>query len=209
MYRGERFNSISHLTGAGLAVAGGSSLITISALQGDIWKIIASCVYVAMLVLLYSSSTLYHSLRGQAKVVLQKIDHIAIYLLIAGSYTPFALVTLRQHWGWGLFASIWSLALFGILQELFFAKGKRILSLVIYAVMGWLVVFVAKPLTAQLPSPGQWWLLAGGLAYSGGIVFYVLDHRLRHSHGIWHLFVLAGSCCHFWCIYRYVIFTAT
>lgn len=207
MYHGERFNSISHLIGAGAAVAGASSLITAAAFVGDPWKIVSTSIYGAMLVLLYVFSTIYHSVRGNAKPALQKMDHIAIYLLIAGTYTPFTLVTLRGEWGWTLFGLNWGLAVFGIIQEFIWGKGRRILSLVIYALMGWMVVIAYQPLTHNLPFAGLIWLVAGGLTYTLGIVFFVLDDRMRHAHGIWHLFVLGGSVCHFWCIYRYIVMT--
>ncbi len=157
-----------------------------------------------MLLTLYLTSTLYHSVRGKAKDVLQRLDHCAIYLLIAGTYTPFMLVTLRGPWGWSLFGVVWGLALIGIVQEYVYAKGARILSLVIYVAMGWLVVIGIKPLIAALEWDGFLWLAAGGLCYTGGIAFYATDHKLRHGHGIWHLFVLAGSSCHFVAILFYV-----
>ncbi|TNC72636.1 hemolysin III family protein [Janthinobacterium lividum] len=204
MYHGERFNSISHTVGAALAAIGGVILIVVAARTGDPWKIVSCSVYVAMLLTLYLTSTLYHSVRGKAKAVLQRLDHCAIYLLIAGTYTPFMLVTLRGPWGWSLFGVVWGLALFGIVQEYVYAKGARILSLVIYVAMGWLIVVGIKPLLAALEWNGFLWLVAGGLCYTGGIAFYATDHKLRHGHGIWHLFVLAGSSCHFVAILFYV-----
>jgi hemolysin III len=204
MYHGERFNSISHTVGAALAAIGGVILIVVAARTGDPWKIVSCSVYVAMLLTLYLTSTLYHSVRGRAKAVLQRLDHCAIYLLIAGTYTPFMLVTLRGPWGWSLFGVVWGLALLGIVQEYVYAKGARILSLVIYVAMGWLIVIGIKPLLAALEWNGFLWLVAGGLCYTGGIVFYATDHKLRHGHGIWHLFVLAGSSCHFVAILFYV-----
>ncbi|MGK5035098.1 PAQR family membrane homeostasis protein TrhA [Janthinobacterium sp. LB3P118] len=204
MYHGERFNSISHTVGAALAAIGGVILIVAAARTGDPWKIVSCSVYATMLLTLYLTSTLYHSVRGKAKAVLQRLDHCAIYLLIAGTYTPFMLVTLRGPWGWSLFGVVWGLALLGIVQEYVYAKGARILSLVIYVAMGWLVVIGIKPLLAALEWNGFLWLVAGGLCYTGGIVFYATDHKLRHGHGIWHLFVLAGSSCHFIAILFYV-----
>ena len=204
MYHGERFNSISHTVGAALAAIGGVILIVVAARTGDAWKIVSCCVYAAMLLTLYLTSTLYHSVRGKAKAVLQRLDHCAIYLLIAGTYTPFMLVTLRGPWGWSLFGVVWGLAIIGIVQEYVYAKGARILSLVIYVAMGWLIVIGIKPLLAALEWNGFLWLVAGGLCYTGGIAFYATDHKLRHGHGIWHLFVLAGSSCHFVAILFYV-----
>lgn len=205
MYHGERFNSVSHLVGAALALGGTTLLIVLAAQQGDPWKIVSFSVYGAMLVVLYVFSTLYHSVRGRAKDVLRKFDHCSIYLLIAGSYTPFALVTLRHSGGWWLFGVIWALALFGIVQEVWFAKGARILSLLIYLVMGWLAVTMVTPLRHLLTPDGFTWLAAGGAFYTLGIVFYALDTRVRHAHGVWHLFVLAGSICHFFTVLLYVV----
>ena len=204
MYHGERFNSISHLVGAALALAGSVVLIVLAARLGDPWKIVSFSVYGTMLVLLYVFSTLYHSVRGPAKSVLQKFDHCSIYLLIAGTYTPFALVSLRSTWGWWLFGVIWGLALVGIVQEIWWAKGARILSLIIYVLMGWLAMAVVLPLWKALTPTGFAWLAAGGACYTLGIVFYVLDHRVRHGHGLWHLFVLGGSICHFFTVLLYV-----
>lgn len=205
MYPGERFNSISHVAGAALAAIGGVVLIVAAARTGDAWKIVSCSVYATMLLTLYLTSSLYHSVRAsKAKTVLQRLDHCAIYLLIAGTYTPFMLVTLRGPWGWSLFGVVWGLALIGIVQEYLYARGARILSLVIYVLMGWLIVIGLKPLLAALEWNGFLWLAAGGLCYTGGIGFYATDHKLRHGHGIWHLFVLAGSSCHFVAILFYV-----
>lgn len=204
MYHGERFNSISHVIGAALAAAGGLLLVVVAAGSGDPWKIVSFSVYAAMLLTLYITSSLYHSVRGAAKDVLQKMDHCAIYLLIAGTYTPFTLVTLRGAWGWSLFGVVWALAAFGIAQEIWYAKGARILSLVIYVLMGWLAVLVIAPLSTALGWTGFAWLVAGGVLYTGGIVFYALDRKIRHGHGIWHLFVLGGSVCHYITVLLYV-----
>ena len=204
MYYGEKFNSISHTAGAVLAAIGGVFLIVLAARSGDPWKIVSFCIYAATLLSLYLTSTLYHSVRGPAKDVLRKLDHCAIYLLIAGSYTPFMLVTLRGAWGWSLFGAVWGLAIVGIVQEVWTAKGARILSLVIYVMMGWLAVIGIKPLIAALGWNGFLWLAAGGLFYTLGIGFYATDHKLRHGHGIWHLFVLGGSICHYVAVLYYV-----
>jgi hemolysin III len=204
MYHGERFNSISHLAGACLAILGAVYLIVVAAQQGDPWKIVSFSIYGAMLVALYVCSTLYHSMRGRAKAVLQKFDHCSIYLLIAGSYTPFALVTLRGALGWWLLGGIWALALAGIVQEIWFAKGARVLSLVIYLLMGWLALVAVVPLWKALTPTGFMWLAAGGVFYTAGIYFYVVDQRIRHGHGVWHLFVLGGSACHFYTVLAFV-----
>ncbi len=204
MYYGERLNSITHLMGAVLAVAGAAVLVVLAARLGDPWKIVSFSIYGVMLFALYTLSTLYHSTRGKAKRVFQKLDQCSIYLLIAGTYTPFTLVTLRGVWGWSLFGVIWGLAALGIVQEAWLGKGARILSLVIYILMGWLSVIAVKPLLAALTPAGFAWLAAGGLFYTGGIIFYALDEKLRHGHGIWHLFVLAGSASHYLAILLYV-----
>lgn len=204
MYPGERFNSITHLVGAALALAGSVVLIVLAARLGDPWKIVSFSIYGAMLVTLYIFSALYHSVRGPAKNVLRKFDHCSIYLLIAGTYTPFALVSLRGSWGWWIFGVIWGLALVGIVQEIWLAKGARILSLIIYILMGWLAMVAVFPLWHALTPAGFAWLAAGGAFYTLGIVFYALDHKIRHGHGLWHLFVLGGSICHFFTVLLYV-----
>lgn len=204
MYHGERLNSFTHLAGAVLATIGTPVLIVLAARSGDAWKIVACSIYGAALFLLYGASTLYHSVRGRAKAILRKLDHCSIYLLIAGTYTPFALVTLRGPWGWTLFGLAWGLASLGIAQEFVFGKGARRLSILIYLVMGWMGVAALGPLATGLGMAGLAWLLAGGLLYTGGIVFYLLDERVRHFHGVWHLFVLGGSTAHFIAIAFYV-----
>jgi len=204
MVVGERFNSISHGVGAVLALIGATVLITLAALLADPWKIVGFTVYGVALVLLYLASTLYHALRGRAKAVFQKIDHCSIYLLIAGSYTPFALVSLRGPWGWTLLGVVWSLALLGMAQEIWLARGPRVWSMVIYLLMGWLAMVAVVPLWQALTPSGFIWLAAGGACYTLGIAFYATDHKLRHGHGVWHLFVLGGSICHFLTLLLYV-----
>lgn len=204
MYHGERFNSISHLIGAVAALAGLVVVVVIAAQQGDPWKIVSFSIYGTTLFLLYTISTLYHSLRGRAKQIFRKLDHLSIYLLIAGTYTPFTLVTLRGVWGWWLFGVIWGLAVVGMALEALPQKGNRLLSVGVYILMGWLVLFALKPLLEALPFAGFIWLLLGGLFYTGGIVFYLFDEQVRHFHGIWHLFVLAGSVSHYLTILLYV-----
>ena len=197
MYRGERFNGYTHLAGAVLALVGATVLVTLSALHADALRIVSFSVYGATLVLLYLFSTLYHSTRGRAKAVLRKLDHCSIYLLIAGTYTPFTLVTLGGAWGWSLFGVIWGLAAVGIVQECWLARGARWASLAIYVAMGWLAVLAIGPLAAALGPAGFAWTVAGGVVYTAGIVFYVFDERVPHFHGIWHLFVMGGSAVHF------------
>lgn len=205
MHHGEKLNSLTHLLGVALALAGLVFLVFRTAQTCDPWKIVSCSVYSLTLVVLYISSALYHSIQGKFKRVFQKIDHSAIYLLIAGSYTPFTLVTLRGAWGWSLFGVVWGLALIGILQDVLFAKRKGILSVVIYLIMGWLAIIAIRPLSRAIPFAGMAWLVAGGLFYTVGIIFYALDKKMVHSHGIWHLFVLAGSVCHYFVIFLYVV----
>ena len=197
MVHGERFNSITHGVGALAALVSGVLLVGLATRSGDAWKVISFSIYALTLLLLYLSSTLYHSMRGASKNVLRKMDHCAIYLLIAGTYTPFTLVTLRATIGWTMFGVVWTLAVLGIAQELLHATRTRMLSLVIYVVMGWLAVVCAGPLVDALGRAGFAWLAAGGVFYTAGIGFYATDHKVRHGHGIWHLFVLAGSSCHY------------
>ncbi|MFZ1445096.1 MAG: hemolysin III family protein, partial [Candidatus Dechloromonas phosphoritropha] len=205
MYHGEKFNAWTHLVGALLALGGAVWLLVLAAASGDWLKIFAIAVYGTTLVLLYSISTIYHSVRGRAKRVMRKLDHLSIYLLIAGSYTPFCLITLRGPWGWSLFGIVWTLALIGMLQEIKPRSEARVMSLVIYAVMGWIVLVAVNPLLASLGAAGFIWLAAGGVLYTVGIIFFVFDERFRHWHGIWHLFVIAGSLMHFIAILFYVL----
>lgn len=195
---------MTHLLGVALALIGLALLVVRAALTGDPWKIVSFSIYSGTLVALYTSSALYHGIQGASKKVFQKFDHSAIYLLIAGSYTPFTLVTLRGAWGWSLFGVVWGLALIGILQDLLFAKRKGVLSVLIYLLMGWIALAAIRPLSRALPALGIAWLVAGGLFYSVGIIFYALDKKIVHGHGIWHLFVLTGSVCHYVTIFLYV-----
>ncbi len=204
MYRGERFNGLTHLSGALLALAGAVALIVLAALKADPWRIVSFSIYGATLFFLYLSSTLYHSVRGRAKDVFRKMDHAAIYLLIAGTYTPFTLVTLNGPWGWSLFGVVWGLAILGIVQEIWFARGARVLSLVIYLLMGWVALVAIVPIIRAISWGGFAWLAAGGAVYTAGIVFYLYDERFRYFHGIWHLFVLGGSALHYTAIVLYV-----
>ena len=205
MYYGEKLNAWTHLVGAVLALAGAVVLIVLASQQGDPWKIVSVSIYGATLVLLYTFSTLYHSLRGRAKDVLRELDHHSIYLLIAGTYTPFCLVTLHGPWGWSLFGVVWGLALLGSVQEFWLKDGARIVSVVIYVLMGWAALAVLFPLMDALGRAGFAWVAAGGILYTIGIIFYAIDDRMTHAHGIWHLFVLAGSVAHYVAILCYVI----
>ena len=204
MYYGERFNSISHIIGSVAAAAGLVLLVVVAARQGDPWKIVSLSIFGATLFLTYTISVLYHSLRGKAKRIFRKLDHLSIYILIAGTYTPFTLVTLRGVWGWSIFAIVWTLAILGIVVDSLHKKGLRILQVVIYLVVGWLILIALGPLLRALPMAGFAWLLSGGFFYTIGLVFFALDERIRHFHGIWHLFVLAGSMSHYFAILLYV-----
>lgn len=204
MHRSEAFNSISHMVGATAALAGASVLVVLAARDGEALRVVAFSVYGASLFLLYLMSCLYHGLSGRAKAVFRVLDHQAIYLLIAGTYTPFALLTLHGEVGWWLFGAIWGMAAMGMLLDVLQRTGRRIIPLIIYLAMGWLVLLALDPLLAALPLPGVRWLVAGGMFYTSGIVFYVLDHRYHWAHGVWHLFVLAGSVSHYFAILLYV-----
>ncbi|HJW12703.1 MAG TPA: hemolysin III family protein [Albitalea sp.] len=205
MYYGEKFNAFTHLGAAVLALPAAIVLIVLAALDGDAWRVTSVSIYGLTLVLLYSFSTLYHSLRGRPKIVLRKLDHESIYLLIAGSYTPFCLVTLRGPWGWSLFGVVWGLALIGGVQELWPIGKARIVSVVIYLVMGWVALVALVPLLRVLGPAGFAWVATGGVLYTVGIVFYALDSRLSWAHGVWHLFVIAGSAIHYFAILHYVL----
>jgi hemolysin III len=204
MYEEERFNSVTHMIGAAAAIAGTAALIVAGARQGDPWKVASFSIYGASLISLYLFSTLYHSLRRKGKGVFRKLDHLGIYVLIAGTYTPFTLVTLRDRRGWWMFGLIWGLAVTGIVVELSRRKGRRILPIAIYLVMGWLMVIALKPLLLHLGTMGFIWLLAGGLFYTSGLIFYALGKKAAYFHGIWHLFVIAGSLCHYIAIFCHV-----
>lgn len=195
----ELANALTHGLGAVASAAGGAVLITLAALWGDAWHVVGASVFVASLVLLYTASTVYHAVPAawtRARQRLQVFDHCAIYVLIAGTYTPFTLVGLRGPWGWSLFAAVWALAAAGIVFKLFYTGRFTFASTMLYIGMGWLVVVAIKPMIAALPAATLAWLVAGGVAYTAGTVFY-LSKRIPYAHAIWHLFVLAGSVCHF------------
>ncbi|MEK6551092.1 MAG: hemolysin III family protein [Pseudomonadota bacterium] len=204
MIEGERFNSISHLVGAAMALAGAVVLVVAASQDGDARRIVSFSVYGTTLFLLYLVSTLYHSLPGRAKRVFQVLDYQAIYLLIAGTYTPFTLVTLRGPTGWWLFGAIWAMAVIGLVLDGLPRRSARVVPFVIYFAMGWLVLLALDPLLDALPRLGFYWLLAGGILYTSGIVFFALDRRYPWMHGVWHLFVLAGSISHYVAILFYV-----
>ncbi len=193
----EIFNSITHGIGACLSIAALVILVVFASVRGDVWRIVSFSIYGFTLFFLYLSSTLYHSICHEgAKKVLRKIDHVSIFLLIAGSYTPITLVFMRGVWGWTLFGIIWFLAITGIILNIFSVEKMKHLSLCLYIGMGWLVVIAVKPMLTMVPTGFLVWLLIGGLFYTSGVVFY-LWKRLPFNHGIWHLFVLGGSVAHY------------
>lgn len=204
MLQGERFNIITHLLGTIMSLFGMVWIIVYSSLYADVWKIVSVSIYSSALVLLYAISSIYHSVKGRLKEIFQVLDHCAIYLLIAACYTPYALVTLRGPWGWSLFGISWGLVGIGIIQELLIGGRTQFFSMLIYIVMGWLILFAINPLLATLSTAGFVWLIAGGILYTSGIPFFILDQKLKHAHGIWHLFVIGGSICQYISILIYV-----
>lgn len=199
-------NSLTHGAGLALSIAGLVVMLVAAATRGDAWVIVSCAVYGSTLVLLYLSSTLYHALaRTRARNVLRRLDHAAIYLLIAGTYTPFVLVSLRGPWGWTLFGISWGLALLGIVTKAVLGPRWPIVSTTVYLLMGWLVLVAVGPLITHVPGGAIRWLVAGGLAYSFGVIFFASDHRVRYAHAVWHLFVLAGSVCHYVAVFGYVV----
>ncbi len=198
-------NAVTHGLGVGLSIAALTLLVVFAALWGNGWHLASAIVYGVTMVLLYGSSTLYHSIPGdKARHVFKILDHSSIYLLIAGTYTPFTLVTLRESGGWWLFGIVWGLAIIGIAFEAFWVYRPKWLSTLVYLGMGWLVVVAIKPLMSNLPPAGIWLLVAGGLAYTLGTVFYLLK-KVPYTHAVWHLFVLAGSVCHFLAVMLFVL----
>jgi len=201
----ERANIVTHALGVALSVVGLFILVTVSAMRGDAWHVVGTGVFGSALVLLYSTSTFYHLSRDlAAKQLWRKCDHAGIFLLIAGSYTPFLLVNLRGPWGWSLFGIVWGLGLAGVVLKFWFAGHFRIASTLIYVGMGWMVLIALRPLLEVIPLPGVWLLVGGGLFYTSGTIFY-LWKTLPYHHAVWHLFVLAGSICHWIAVFRYVV----
>ena len=197
-------NSVSHGIGLLLALIGAPFLVVSAVQHEDPTFVVAAIVFALTTVLMYGASTVYHALpRNRAKRVFKVLDHGAIYLLIAGTYTPFTLGVLRGAWGWTLFGMIWGMAIFGVILKGTNRMSHPHLSTGLYLGMGWLVLVAIKPLLEHLPEAGLWWLVAGGLAYTAGVVFYATDSRWRYAHFIWHLFVLAGTVCHFFAVYGY------
>ena len=200
----ELANALTHGIAAAAALGAGAVLITLSALWGDVWQLSGAIVYVATLFVMYLASTVYHSIpQPKLKARFKVLDHCAIYLLIAGTYTPFLLVGLRGPWGWSLLTVIWSLAAAGIAFKLFFTGRFKLISTLIYIAMGWLIVVAVKPMMNSLSPFTLQWLLAGGLFYTLGTVFYMAK-KIPYSHSIWHGFVIAGSACHFVAVMSHV-----
>ena len=197
-------NSLTHGLGLVLSFVGLIILMMVPFQDGNHWKLMNFGVYGVSLVLLYAASTLYHALEQPVlKRVFRTVDHCAIYLLIAGTYTPFTMLLLEGYWGWTLFGIVWSLAFLGIIFKIFFKHRFKILSTSIYLLMGWMVIIAAEPLFNSFHYAGLCWLFSGGLCYTVGVIFYVLDKR-RFYHAIWHLFVLGGSVCHYFAVLLYL-----
>jgi hemolysin III len=197
-------NSVSHGVGFIAAAVAVPFLILNSTRQGGVGSIVGACVFAATMVLLYLTSTMYHAWpNNRAKRIFQKLDHGAIYLLIAGTYTPFTFGVLHGPVGWTLFGLIWSLAVLGVTLKALDRMSHPLMSSGLYLAMGWLVLIAISPLWAHLPAAGLFWLVAGGVAYTAGVAFYVADNAVRYSHFIWHLFVMAGTACHFFAVLWY------
>lgn len=198
-------NSLSHGIGAALGIAGMVILVVLAALQGDPWRVVSFAIYGSTLIILFLASTLYHGIQHPgAKSILQRIDHASIYLLIAGTYTPILLVSMRGAWGWSLFGVIWGIAALGTGYEILSSRRIGKVSLIAYLVMGWLCVIALRQLLDSLSPGGLAWLAAGGLLYTAGVVFYIW-HKLPYNHAIWHLFVLGGSICHFFAMLFHIL----
>ena len=200
----ELLNRCTHGIGALLSVVGVIALIVLASGQHDAYRVVSACIYGFSMVTFYCLSTAYHSVRKPyVRYLFRILDHASIYLMIAGSYTPFALVTLRGPWGWSLFGTVWGLGALGAGMKIFTAHRLPYIGPLLYIALGWIVVIAFKPLSAALALNGMYLLFAGGVAYTLGVVFYLWD-RIPFNHAIWHLFVLAGSACHFFAIYYYV-----
>jgi len=198
--REEIANSVTHGIGLALSVAGLALLVVFASLYGTVWHVVGSSIYGATLVVLFTASTLYHSARTpKLKHAFKVADHCCIFLLIAGTYTPYTITNLRGGWGWALFGVVWGFAVFGIVFKVLFVNKFRIASSIGYVVMGWLVVIAIKPMVEVVPLDNLMWLAAGGIAYTAGLVFYATDH-VPYSHTIWHMFVLTGSFCHYYAV---------
>ncbi len=201
----EIFNAITHGLGAAFSIAGLTLMVVFASLFGDVWRIVSVSIYGGSLVLLYLSSTLYHSiLQPKVKAIFLKLDHVGIFLLIAGTYTPFLLVSLRDTIGIQFMYLIWGIAIVGVLTKIFLPHRWSILTTIAYVAMGWLSIFLISDAIVVLGPAGFKWLLAGGIFYTAGVAFF-LWNRLLFNHAIWHLFVVAGSVCHFVAVFKYVL----
>ncbi len=201
----ETASSITHAVGGLLASSALTSMLMFSLLAHDTRRVVAVSIYGSSMLLMYVASTCYHIVRSRTvKRALRILDHASIYLLIAGTYTPIAMVSMRNAWGMGLLVTVWILAVAGVVLKLFFVDRFEILSVSIYILMGWMVLIAARPLFAAVPTGGIIWLFAGGIAYTGGVLFYLWD-RLPFNHAVWHVFVIAGSACHFFAVWLYVL----
>ena len=197
-------NSVTHGIAAAGSIGALVTLVVLAALRGNVWHIVSCSIFGVSLILLYLASTLYHALPpGKAKQVFRILDHASIYLLIAGTYTPFTLVTLRGPWGWSIFAVVWTLAVAGVVFQSLLIGRLPVLSTSVYVLMGWAIVIAFRPLVHALPWGGVLWLAAGGLSYTAGVYFFASKSRFAHM--VWHLFVIAGSLCHFFAVLFYVI----
>lgn len=204
--REEIANALTHGFGLVLAITGLVAMVILATLRGDTWHVVGCSVYGATLVMLYGASTVYHSFQTpRLKEIFRVVDHACIYLLIAGTYTPFTLTYLRGGWGWTLFGLVWGLAFVGLLYKIFFIDRSEAISLALYIMMGWSILIAAKPTFERLPGPCLFLMVLGGLFYTGGVYFYAKDHKVPYFHAVWHLFVLAGSISHYFAITLYVI----
>lgn len=209
MKQGEKFNTISHALAAIVAVPGLIFLVMLAVETLDPWRVTSVSIYGATLILLYTMSSLCHGHTGRYEKLFEKLDHLSIYLLIAGTYTPYMLVTLRGIWGWSILGVVWGLAAIGMIIDAWPKNpektNRRIIPLIIYVLMGWLIIIPLKPLSENMASDGVFLLALGGILYTVGIIFFVLSDRVKHAHGIWHLFVIGGSVSHYISISAYVI----
>ena len=201
----EIWHAITHGVGLALSIAGLAILVAYATLQGSALAIISSAIYGTTLIIMYGSSTLYHAITDtEIKKIFQQFDHASIYFLIAGTYTPITLLTLGGAWGWSIFSVVWGAAIIGIFLKFAYPGRFEKLSLLLYLLMGWMIVIATEPLLSSMESGGLWLLLAGGLCYTVGIIFYIWD-RLTFNHAIWHLFVLAGSILHYFMVLIYIL----
>lgn len=209
MKHGEKFNTITHLLASIAAIPGLIYLVILAVETSDPWKVTSVSIYGISLLLLYVSSTLCHGHCGRFEKYFEKLDHLSIYLLIAGTYTPYMLITLRGAWGWSIMGVVWGLASIGMIIDIWPKKSntinRRIIPLIIYVLMGWLIIIPLQPLSNSLAANGLYLLALGGILYTVGILFFIMSNRFKHAHGIWHLFVIGGSISHYTSISVYVL----